>query len=328
MHIPRSRITPITRFFGLSCALLLLACRAPTHAPDLALRVQSSRQSIGAISLRVVEVGQSTAPPCLVLHGGPGLDHAYLRVGLDPLARRGVRLVYVDLRGHGQSDAPPDASGYTISAAAGDLESLLRAQSVDRPVDVIAHDFGAAIAMEFARTHPERVRRMVLIAPIKDGAQLRAMSARTQSALGRDGAQIIASLSTPQGTLRDARRLGELIHALGPLWWAQTPTRASVDELMRSVHYRAEADQHFLLQLSQWDSLSVAREVRAETLVLSGAQDRTFLPAESHAIADQLAHGRFALIERAGHLPMVEQRDLTNTAIAAFLQRNVATPTR
>lgn len=275
---------------------------------------------VGAVTLNTVQLGAADGIVRFVLHGGPGLDHNYLRPSLDALATNRARLVYVDLRGHGRSDAPPDSGGYTLAAAAGDLSVLTTRLSPRAPVDVIAHDFGASIALEFAASHPDQVRRLVLIAPVRDGVQLRALGARTREALGESGANALRALTTPQGTLRDPRQLSQLFRTLGPLWWASPPSAATLDTITRSVRYRAPADEHFLLQLLSWDVQRVARDVRASTLVVSGAQDRTFLPSESRAIADTVAHGRFVEIDGAGHLPFVEKPTEVARAIESFLR--------
>ena len=61
--------------------------------------------------LHLVSIGSGT--PVLVVHGGPGLDHQYLRPWLDPLARA-AQLTFVDLRGHGRSERyPADPSMYS-----------------------------------------------------------------------------------------------------------------------------------------------------------------------------------------------------------------------
>ncbi len=275
---------------------------------------------MGALSLHTVQVGPADGPVRLVLHGGPGLDHNYLRPWLDDLACDGARVVYVDLRGHGRSDPPPDAEGYTLGATAGDVATLARTLSDGRPVDVLGHDFGATIALELAAAHPERVRKLVLIDPLRDGRQLRAMATRSREALGEEGSRALAALSTPQGTLRDPRQLNALFRALGPLWWARPQPPALIDRLARDVRYRAEPDEHFLVQLVLWDGLRVARQVRADTLVVSGAEDRTFTSAESRALADTIAHGRFVEIAGAGHLPFVEQRAAFTAAVRDFLR--------
>ena len=51
------------------------------------------------------EIGPHDAPVLVALHGGLGLDHAYLRPHWDKLAERS-RLVYMDARGNGRSGRP------------------------------------------------------------------------------------------------------------------------------------------------------------------------------------------------------------------------------
>ena len=63
-----------------------------------------SRAGLSDTTLYYREVGAGM--PCLVMHGGLGLDHTYLHPGLDPLGDV-LRLVYYDHRCHGRSGRPP-----------------------------------------------------------------------------------------------------------------------------------------------------------------------------------------------------------------------------
>lgn len=53
---------------------------------------------------------EGTGPTLLVMHGGLGLDHTYLRPWLDPLADD-LRVVYYDHRGNGRSERPESLEG-------------------------------------------------------------------------------------------------------------------------------------------------------------------------------------------------------------------------
>ena len=70
------------------------------------------------------------------------------------------RLLMYDQRGHGYSDMP--ATGYTCSALAEDALAILDAFDV-ATVDVIAHSFGAGVALKLAQLHPDRVRSLVIL---------------------------------------------------------------------------------------------------------------------------------------------------------------------
>src|SRR5690606_24970381 len=70
--------------------------------------------------------------------------------------------ILYDLRGHGDSTAP--ATGYGLAVQADDLDAVLRRHApAGEPVDLAGHSLGAAIALHFALTRPDRVRRLALI---------------------------------------------------------------------------------------------------------------------------------------------------------------------
>lgn len=309
------RRPPSRRWFPLALALALAgSCRRGPRSSPVHLRDRSV--TVAGLRIFVREVRSPARAATLVLHGGPGLDHTYMRPYFDGL-RDVTRVLYVDLRGHGRSGAPPETTGYTIPAAADDLALLAEREGL-ATVDVIAHDFGAAVALSLASRHPSLVRRLVLIAPLRDGAQITAVAERSRRTLGPAGWQAVQRLTTARGTLRDAHDLPALFRALGPMWWARTPDDRTLRALTGTMVYRAEADAEFLAAARRWSAALVAPEVRAPTLVIAGALDRTFLPEECRAIAESLPHGTFLAVSEAGHLPFVERTAEVERAIRSF----------
>jgi len=61
--------------------------------------------------------------PVMLLHGGPGLDHHEFRPWLDPLGDMGLRLIYVDERGQGQSPRV-DPATLSVRGFAQDIDRL------------------------------------------------------------------------------------------------------------------------------------------------------------------------------------------------------------
>lgn len=70
------------------------------------------------------------------------------------------RIAMFDLRGHGRSGIPEQ--GYTSAHLASDALAVLDELGLSQ-VDVVAHSFGATVALQVARQHPERVRSLVLL---------------------------------------------------------------------------------------------------------------------------------------------------------------------
>jgi pimeloyl-ACP methyl ester carboxylesterase len=69
-----------------------------------------------------------------------------------------------DMRGHGQSDAPP--TGYLPADYARDLLALIEHEG--QPVPVIGHSLGALVALQLAEGDPKRVPWIVLLDPPLD----------------------------------------------------------------------------------------------------------------------------------------------------------------
>ncbi len=72
------------------------------------------------------------------------------------------RLLIPDLRGHGRSCRPDD--GYDIANQAGDLGTVIEAAAPET-LHLVAHGFSAAVALEYAVRHPEKLCSLVLVAP-------------------------------------------------------------------------------------------------------------------------------------------------------------------
>ncbi len=85
----------------------------------------------------------------LVLVHGCGFDHKSLVLQAEILARK-YRVISVDLRGHGQSDAP--AGDYTMSLFADDLAWLCASLALEKPV-MVGHSMGGNVVLEFAARH-------------------------------------------------------------------------------------------------------------------------------------------------------------------------------
>jgi len=114
----------------------------------------------GGADLYVEQVGPADAPPVLFLHGGPGASaHAFRELLGDDLER--YRMVYLDQRGGGRSyaDAPFD-----LDTLADDAAAVVRALRLGR-VTLLAHGFGAAVAVRCVARHPELVRGQVWLNP-------------------------------------------------------------------------------------------------------------------------------------------------------------------
>jgi len=107
---------------------------------------------------------------CVLLHGLL-LSQKMHRPLAKALARRGNRVITLDLLGHGQSDRPHDMAAYSMPFFGEQTIALLDHLEVDEAV-LAGTSLGANAALEAAAAHPDRVRGMVVEMPVLDNALL------------------------------------------------------------------------------------------------------------------------------------------------------------
>ncbi|KAK4418115.1 Epoxide hydrolase A [Sesamum alatum] len=113
--------------------------------------------NVNGINMHVAEIGDG--PAVLFLHGFPELWYSW-RHQMLYLSARGYRAIAPDLRGYGDTDAPPSPSSYTAFHIVGDLVALLDALGLEQ-VFLVAHDWGALIAWCFCLFRPDRIKALV-----------------------------------------------------------------------------------------------------------------------------------------------------------------------
>jgi pimeloyl-ACP methyl ester carboxylesterase len=108
------------------------------------------------------EVVEGSGPPLVLLHGGVGSSEMWRFEGYVDALRDAFRLVLVDLRGHGRSDAPHDRAAYTIDAFVAGLGAVLDALGL-QSASLCRFSLGGSVALAFAARHPERCDAVVTL---------------------------------------------------------------------------------------------------------------------------------------------------------------------
>jgi proline iminopeptidase len=142
--------------FAVCVAAGLTACAAPPLREGFVPGADGIR-----LFYRSLGRGSDTV---VVLHGGPGLHHAYLVDALRPLAR-GRTFLFYDQRARGRSDSVPDTLLISAERDVADLEAVRDHFGLAR-LTLVGHGWGGALAVRYALAHPDRVARMALISPL------------------------------------------------------------------------------------------------------------------------------------------------------------------
>lgn len=255
---------------------------------------------VGGYQLRVSIRGEGR--PVLLMNGLGGSIALWDALHED---LSGMQVVSFDAPGAGLSSSP--RLPYTIASLADVAAQLLDTLGLDR-VDVVGYSFGGVLAQQFARNHPERIRRLVL------GA--------TTPGWGGVAGELTALLSI----VTPLRYYSKRAYALTAPSLAGGDAEKDPAFIERTAAARVEAPPPlggYCLQLMaawSWSSLPWLHCVEHPTLVVTGAQDRLIPAVNSELIASRLPRARLFPIDGWGHYVLLDQRSGAGAAIAGFLQ--------
>ena len=98
----------------------------------------------------------------LVLHGGPGLNHSYFIPHLNELEKK-FTLIYFDQRACGKS-AIPSTDSISIKFLVSDIEAIRKKFKIEK-INILAHSWGALLAVHYALGHSDNINKIVLSNP-------------------------------------------------------------------------------------------------------------------------------------------------------------------
>lgn len=228
-------------------------------------------------------------PPLVLLHGGLLTIEGNFGDVLPALAER-HRVVAIELQGHGRttdSDRP-----LSLERLADDVAEVLTHISVER-ADVLGFSLGGLVSVEFARRHPDRVRRLVLasVHTSPEGFHDDITSPDARPGVGR------------MPTEDDFRAWEEAYRAV-----------ASEPDHFAALAAKVSGWVHSLRGWSEEE----LRQITAPTLVIVGDQDfvRVAHAAEMQSV---LPDAQLAVVPGATHVGLLHEADIVLPTLGRFL---------
>lgn len=293
-------------------------------------------------------------PVILCVHGWPEHSHSW-RHQVGYFVNKGYSVATIDVRGYGNSSIPKDIEAYALKELASDVAAVAQKISSE-PVILFGHDWGAPIVYATALRYPENVAAVaglsVPYAPASDVSMLDLIKQ-----IYPDRFFYISYFQEPdrvekevEADLRTALR--KIYHSLsgdapGQDWLKLKPADAGLlDGMVLPVAYPAwmpEADFKIFLQafkksgfygpIARYRAISIDQELDQPLIGAKIQQPGCFIGGERDAIrhyvpgmdAYEDTGGGFedfrgsTIIPKAGHWLQQEAPELTNVALAKFL---------
>jgi 3-oxoadipate enol-lactonase len=255
---------------------------------------------INGISLAYSDKG--TGVPIVFLHAFP-LNRT-MWAQQEATVSEEFRVITIDLRGHGESDAP--LWHYTLDQAADDVRALLDHLSIQQAV-FVGLSMGGYILLAFYRKYAERVKGLVLAdtraqADTAEGKKGRFQMAQTAY---KNGPAAIADIMIPK--------------LLSPVTIQTRP------EIVQNVRAMIESNQisgiagDLMAMAERPDSVPLLKQIACPTQIVVGGLDQATPPSDAKLMAEQIPGARLALIPNAAHLANLEQPEAFNQIIASFV---------
>ena len=264
---------------------------------------EGNYQDIGdGLRMHYHDVGRG--PVVVFLHGsGPGASgYSNFKRNYPYFAERGFRTLVVDNLGFGYS-SKPDVD-YPLDFVAGGVRRLLDRHGVERCA-IVGNSHGGATAIQVALDQPERVTKLVLMAP--GGLEVR--ETYMQMAGIRTMMKVFLG---PGGISRDTMRQVFALQLFDP-------NQLDDETLDERVAIAKDQPKRVMSSLGVPHLAPRLGELRCPVLGWWGIDDQFCPPSGATTIARECKQARVTLLSRCGHWVMVEHPELFNRHTVEFL---------
>ncbi len=245
---------------------------------------------------------EGSGPVVVLLHGVGG-DHTVWNAVV-PLLAPGFRVIAPDLRGHGRSPAPGEAT-FAVADLAGDVLRILDERSIAR-FHVVGLSAGAQVALWLGLEQPDRTRSVVLVAgSVYTDGHTRGVAERWAETYATEGPDALA-----------IRLLKDLYY---PDWIEAHMEIA--DRLRARVpkeDYRAAT--RWAREAAAFDERGRVATLRPPALIVQGMDDQVVDASHGRILRQSIPGSRIRILAQTGHMVPVERPAETAEAIAVFVR--------
>ena len=236
-------------------------------------------------------------PTLIVMHGGPGFDHARMRPDFDHFADI-AQVLYIDHRGNGRSQ-PSDKRTWTLDQWGDDVKGLCDVLGITKPI-VFGQSFGGMVAQSYLTRHPGHAAGVVV-----SSSAARMDLPATYAFFERKGGVAARDIAERFWTRLGDQDLADYQRACMPLYATRPP--ADPGQASRSI-FNIEVMRHFSGEGGEIHSMDFRPHLAKATcpvLVIGGREDPITPPHLSEEIAALLPKTttELALFDGCGHGP-------------------------
>lgn len=267
-------------------------------------------------------VGDGSAVPLLLLHGGPGVGHDYLEPFETLASERPV--VFFDQLGCGKSDQPVDVSLWRIDRYVRELTAVREALGLER-VHLLGHSWGGWLAIEYMIGKPAGIASLILASTSASLRQVAEETARLKASLPREALDILERYEAvgdyhhPQYEEAMMEFYKRFVCRLDP--WPEVLNRSFNNLTSNAVPYETmQGPNEFTItgNLKDWDRTGTLGGIEVPTLITCGRFDELG-PACAETLHRSISGARLRIFESSAHTAHLEETTAYLSVVRDFL---------
>jgi pimeloyl-ACP methyl ester carboxylesterase len=270
----------------------------------------------GELKLHVREWGKPNAQPILFIHGWSQNHLCWSKQCEGPLAGE-FRLVSIDIRGHGQSDAPLAAENYTTGALwADDVNNVIEALNLEKPI-LVGWSYGGLIISDYIRSYGDEDIAGVNFVGAAVGIGARWFGTRIGPGF-LDYAPLACSEDQTVALNAALNAIRDFLHVC-----FVKPIAAGEMELAMGWNMLVHPQVRANLIGREEDFTPDLAKMKKPVLVTYGDADTLALPSMVKVIQNSVQKCQTSEYPGVGHAPFIEEPVRFNAELDAFARQNL-----
>ena len=269
------------------------------------------------IHYRIIGAGK----PILLLSGGPGFSLDYMSPIADLLSNS-FQCILLDQRGTGKSIVPIyDTNSINISATLEDIEFLRKHLGYEEWI-VLGHSYGGLLASKYASDYPSSVSSLLLVETVGFNTSLwDYFGDNLWSRLLPSDKELAEYWTDSIIVANDFNRaMFEYQKAIMPAYFYDRKNSLLYTQKMKPEDWNIDVWKFIWRDMMKLDLSEISRRYDKPVLVLHGRQDPVgeLIP---YVVSQTYPNSKLVFIEKAGHLPWLEQPEIFTKDIIFFLSK-------
>jgi len=233
--------------------------------------------------------------PLLILHGWDGSSNSWREVQ-KILAKEKIKVIVPDLPGFGKSISPPSA--WTVSDYSRFVLNFINKIGEEK-VNLLGHSFGGRVAIKFAVSYPEKLKKLILCA----------------------SAGVKHPLTLSQLIILKVSIVGNFFFSKRPFKRLKDIAQNFFYTLLRHKDYAKAKGvmKETLKKVLEEDLKPELCQIKANTLLIWGEKDKAVPLEDAHLMKETIPQSVLEIIPGASHTPNLEFPEKLAEIVRNFL---------